>query len=123
MKRALLPVLLMVAVGIAAGSQFVNVRRNLYVQRAAIDAQWAELSAAFDRRAALIANLADLIHQVADPRDRAFADAANAREALARAQAPQSKIAANAQLMNAFARLYLAAEDHPKLTAGEKSAV
>ncbi len=119
MKRVV-SVLLLVAVGIAAGMQFVSVRHNIYLQRAAIDAQWAELSGAFDLRAALIADLADLIRQVADPHDRAFSDAAAARQALLRAQAPQAKIEANANLMNAFARLYLAAEDHPKLTGSEK---
>jgi LemA protein len=115
--RRALSLLLAVSVGIAAGSQFLSVRRNLLAQRAAIDAQWTELSAAFDRRAALVANLADLIKEVADPRDRAFTDIASARQALTEAQSPQSKIEANGRLMNAFARLYLAAEDHPKLTA------
>jgi LemA protein len=120
LKRALIPVLALVAAGIAAGSEFVSVRNNLYAQRAAIDAQWTELSGAFDRRAALIANLAELIRPVANPKDRAFADAEDARKALTGARAPQAKIQANANLMNAFARLYLAAEGHPKLTASAK---
>jgi LemA protein len=105
-----------VAVGIAAGSEFVGMRRNLIAQRAAIGAQWAELSDAFDQRASLVANLADMIRRAADPNDPAFADAASARAALSQAQTPQPKIEANARLMNAFARLYLAAEGHPKLT-------
>jgi LemA protein len=117
LRRVVIPLLLLIAVGIAAGSQFVGMRRNLFTQRKAIDAQWAELSDAFDRRAALIAKLSDLIQQAADPHDRAFADAADARAALSQAQAPQAKIESNAHLMNAFARLYLAAEGHPKLTA------
>jgi LemA protein len=117
LKRAAIAVLLMAAVCIAAGGEFVGVRRSLLVQRAAIGTQWGELSDAFDRRAALIANLADMIQQDADPHDRAFADAANARAALSQTQVPQAKIEANARLMNAFARLYVAAEGHPKLTA------
>jgi LemA protein len=117
LRRVVIPVLLLVIVGIAAGGEFVGIRRNLFTQREAIDAQWGELSDAFDRRAALIANLAELIQQAADPHDRVFADAATARAALSQAQAPQAKIEANAQLMNVFARLYLAAEGHPKLTA------
>ncbi len=120
MKRAIFPVLLLVAVGIAAGSEFIGVRRTLFVQRDAIDAQWGELSGAFDRRAALVANLAEMIQQAADPQDRAFADARSARAELSQAQAPQAKIQANARLMNAFARLYLAAEGHPKLTASAR---
>jgi LemA protein len=116
-RRAVIPVLLLVAVGIAAGSEFVGTRRNLIAQREAIDAQWSELSDAFDQRAALIGKLADMIRHTADPSDRAFADAASAQAALSQAQTPQPKIEANARLMNAFARLYLAAEDHPKLTS------
>jgi LemA protein len=104
-------------VGIAAGSEFVGTRRNLLAQREAIDAQWAELSDSFDQRAALVAKLADMIRHTADPSDRAFADAASAQVALSEAQTPQPKIEANARLMNAFARLYLAAECHPKLTS------
>lgn len=116
MRRAVIPILLLVAVGIAAGSEFVGMRRNLVAQREAIDTQWTELSDAFDQRAALIANLAEMIRQTAGPNDRAFADAASARAELNQAQTPQPKIEANARLMNAFARLYLAAEGHPKLT-------
>ena len=117
MKRAIMPILLMVAVSIAAGGEFVNVRRSLVAQRAEIDEQWDELSAAFESRAALIANLAEMIQPFADPHDRAFSDAASAHAALVQAEAPQAKIEANARLMNAFARLYLAAEGHAKLTS------
>jgi LemA protein len=126
LRRAVIPVLLLVAVGIAAGSEFVGVRRNLIAQREAIDAQWAQVSDAFDERAALVANLADMIRHTADPNNRAFADAAHAqaalsplrvdRLALSQAKSPQQKIEANARLMNAFARLYLEADEHPKLT-------
>jgi LemA protein len=117
LRRAVIPVLLLVAVGIAAGGEFVSMRRNLLAQREAIDGQWVELSDAFDRRAELIANLANMIQRAADPHDRVFADVASARAALSQAQTPEPKIEANARLMNAFARLYLVAEAHPKLTA------
>lgn len=109
--------LLAAAVGIAGGSEFAGVRRSLLIQHAAIDAQWVELSDAFDRRGGLIANLAAMIQPFADRRDSAFLDAINARSGLAAAQTREAKIEANARLMNAFARLYLAAEGHPKLTA------
>jgi LemA protein len=115
LRRAVIAVLLLVAVGIAAGKEFVGMRRNLIAQREAIDGEWAELSDAFDRRAALIAKLTDMI-QTADSKDRAFADAASAQAAMSQAQTPQAKIDANARLMNAFARMYLVADDHPKLT-------
>ena len=117
MRRIVLPFVLLAVVGIAAGGEFLSVRRGLSVQREKIDAQWDSLSAAFDRRSTLIENLASRIQQAADPADRAFTDTASAREALDEAQTPQAKIAANSRLMNAFARLYLAAEGHPKLTA------
>lgn len=115
MRRAVIPFLLLVALGIAAGREFVGVRRNLVAQREAIDGEWAELSDAFDQRAALVAKLTDIIKN-ADSSDRAFADADSAQTAMSQAQTPQAKIDANARLMNAFARMYLVAEDHPKLT-------
>ena len=118
MTRAVISILLLVAVGIAAGAEFVGVRRSLFAQREAIEAQWDELSDAFDSRAALIANLADMIQQAADRHERAFADAAEAQAALSRAQAPQAKIEANARLMNAFARLYLIADGSHKIDDG-----
>jgi LemA protein len=108
----------MVAVGIAAGSEFVGVRRNLFTQRQAIDAQWSGLSDAFDRRAGLIARLADLVRRTGDSQERVFADAADARSALNEAQTPQAKIEANERLMKAFALLYPIAEGYPKLTEG-----
>ncbi len=120
MKRLLVAALLLLLVGAAAGNEFVSVRRNLAAQRQAIDAQWGALSGAFEERATLIAYLGELIAEAAGPQDRAFADAADARQALFEAKAPQQKIEANARLMNAFARLYLAAEGHPKLTASAK---
>lgn len=116
MKRTAIALLLAGAVLGAAIAEFISVRRNLAAQRSAIDAEWIELSGAFEHRAELIGALAQLIQTEADAHDRAFADATNARIALRQAEAPQAKIEANARLMNAFARLYLAAEGHPKLT-------
>lgn len=116
MKRALIAVLLSAAVGLAGGAEFLNIRGNLRNHRSAINAQWKQLSAAFDRRAELIAHLAPMIQASGGPDDPAFADVAAARTALTQAETPQAKIEANGRLMNAFARLYLAAEAHPKLT-------
>jgi LemA protein len=116
LKRAAIGILLILAVGVAAGSEFLGVRRSLAAQRASITAEWDELSDAFDRRAELIGSLAKMIQTAAGTPERVFADASEARTALVEAQTPDAKIAANARLMNAFARLYLAAEGRPKLT-------
>jgi LemA protein len=116
LRRAIIAVLLLIAIGSVASWEFASVRHSLSAQREAIEIQWGELGDAFEARAELIAKLAAMIQQAADPRDRAFDDAANAYAQLSQAQAPQAKIEANSRLMNAFARLYLAAEGHPKLT-------
>jgi LemA protein len=118
LTRAVISILLLIAVSVAAGAEFVTVRRSLFAQREAIEAQWDELSDTFDSRAALIGNLADLVQHTADPHERAFADAAEAQAALSRAQAPQAKIEANSRLMNAFGRLCLIADGYRKLTNG-----
>ena len=115
MKRAVLPILLCMAVGVAAGAEFLNVRGGLRSYRSSINSQWRRLSFAFDRRADLVVNLADLVSPAAGDGERAVADTASARSALAQAETPQQKIEANARLMNALARLYVAAESHPKL--------
>ncbi|HEX3880012.1 MAG TPA: LemA family protein [Bryobacteraceae bacterium] len=116
MKRILLPAALVVVFGIAAGSEFVSVRRNLSNQRAVIDSQWDELSDALEDRAELVANLAGMIQRVENPHDSAVEDATESSKKLKDAQAREEKIAANARLMTAFARLYLEAERRPKLT-------
>lgn len=108
---------LILAAGVAAGGEFLGVRRELAKQRASIAVEWDEMSNAFDRRAELIARLAEKIQTAAGPRDRVFADTAEARKSLVAAQTAEAKIEANARLMNAFARLYLVAEEHPQLTA------
>lgn len=117
MKSAVLPVLLSVTLGVAAGAEFLNVRSALKVYRSSINAQWRQLSLAFDRRGELVANLAALIQPEVGAEERAIADTTAAREALGQAETPQQKIEANARLMNALARLYVAAEAYPKLTA------
>ena len=119
MKRTALFLILFVAIGVFAGAQFLDVRRNLISQRALIEIQWAELSDAFDQRAALVASFADLVKKASNAQDRVFIDEANAQAAFAQARAPQAKIEANSQLVNALARLYVAAEAHPKLTSSE----
>jgi LemA protein len=118
-KRAVLFLFLFTAIGIFVGTQFLSVRRNLVSQRALIEAQWAELSDAFDQRAELVAHFTDVVKQGSNSQDRVFTDEANAQSAFAHALAPQAKIEANSQLMNAFARLYVVAEAHPKLTSSE----
>ncbi len=120
MKRAVLFLVLFAAVGILAAGQFLSVRRNLTAQRAAIEDEWGELSGAFDHRAELIAKFTGVVRDGSGSADRVFTDAANAQAAFAQAQAPQAKIEANSQLINAFARLFVVAEGHPKLTSSEK---
>jgi len=116
LKRAAIVIILILAGGVAAGAEFLGVRRNLAAQRAAIDEQWEELSAAFDHRAELVGNLAALIGTAGGSEDRAPADASAASGSLLAAPSPEAKIEANSRLMNALARLYLIADQHAKLT-------
>jgi LemA protein len=119
MKIALVIVLILVIAAVAFGGKFVGIRNDLVNQREAINAQWAQVDVALQRRADLIPNLVETVKGFARHETEVFTAIANARAAMAGARNPQERIAANDQLSNALGRLLVVTENYPQLRSNE----
>jgi LemA protein len=117
LKRALLAITVLVLAALGAAG-WTNARSGLTAQREAIRAEWPNVAAALQRRADLVANLAQSVKRAAGPANPVFERIANACASLSSGVSPQVKIRANSELMRAFAGLLLLTERYPKLTAG-----
>jgi LemA protein len=118
-KTALIILLILVIAAVAFGGKFVGIRNDLVTQREAITAQWAQVDVALQRRADLIPNLVETVKGFAKHETEVFTAIANARAAMAGAQTPQQRIAANDQLSNALGRLLVVTENYPQLRSNE----
>jgi LemA protein len=118
--KAVLVVLLVLAMlAVGLGGKFVSVRNNLVTQREAVNAQWAQVDVALQRRADLIPNLVETVKGFAKHETEVFKDIADARAALINGRTPQEKIQANDQLSGALSRLLVIAENYPQLRSNE----
>ena len=116
MARALLAIVLLALAALAAGG-WVNARNGLRGQRTAIQSEWPNVAGALERRADLVATLAQTVKVAAGASNPVFQDIAAAREALSSGSTAQQKIQANSRLMQAFANLFLLTERYPKLNS------
>jgi LemA protein len=118
-KPALIVILVVAAVVLLAGGQYVSSRNELATEREAVNAQWADVDVVLQRRADLIPNLVATVKGIAQHETEVFKDIADARAALAGGRTPQEKIQANQQLDGALARLLVIAENYPQLRSNE----
>jgi LemA protein len=116
LARALFAIIVLVLAAIAAGG-WVHARNGLTGQREAIHSEWPNVAGALERRADLVANLAQTVEYVAGQSNPVFNDIAAAHAALSSGATAQQKIQANSRLMQAFANLFLLTERYPKLNA------
>jgi len=119
MKIALvvLGVLVLIALGVfgwAAGS-----RNTLVTEREAVNAAWAQVDVALQRRADLIPNLVETVKGFAKQEQAVIKEVTDARAALGGARTPSDKIAANGQLDSALSRLLVVVENYPQLKSNE----
>jgi LemA protein len=119
MKSALIVLGLLLALGAALGVQLIGSRNDLVVKREAIEAAWAQVDVALQRRADLIPNLVNTVKGFAEQEKDIFTNIANARAALTSARTPAEKITANGQLDSALARLLMVVENYPQLRSNE----
>ena len=119
MKIGLIVVAVLLLVGMGACSKFVSVRNDLVTQREAVNAAWAQVDVALQRRADLIPNLVETVKGFAKHETEVFKNIADARAALGGARTPQEKIAANDQLSGALSRLLVITENYPQLRSNE----
>jgi LemA protein len=119
MKWLAVVVLVLAVAAALLGSQFVGVRNQLVTDRESIQASWAQVDVALQRRADLVPNLVETVKGFAAQEKDVFASIANARAALAGARTPQEKIQANSQLDSALSRLLVVVENYPQLRSSE----
>ena len=119
MKTALVVILVAVVLLFAGAGKFVSVRNDLVTQREAVNAQWAQVDVALQRRADLIPNLVETVKGFAKHESEVFKNIADARAALINGRTPQDKMAANDQLSTAISRLLVISENYPQLKSSE----
>lgn len=119
MKILLVIVGILLLVGIMFGGKFVSVRNELATQNVAIEAAWAQVDVALQRRADLIPNLVSTVKGFAAQEKSVIDSVTAARAALGGARTPQEKIAANTQLDSAISRLLVISENYPNLKSNE----
>ena len=101
------------------GGKLIGNRNELVVKREAIEASWAQVDVALQRRSDLIPNLVSTVKGYATQEKEIFTNIANARSALSGARTNGEKIAANSQLDSALARLLVVVENYPQLKSNE----
>ncbi len=106
-------------VGLLVGGKLVSVRNELVTQRNAIEAAWAQVDVALQRRADLIPNLVETVKGFAAQERQVIQSVTEARAALLGARTPQERMAANAQLDSAIGRLLVVVENYPQLKSNE----
>lgn len=98
---------------------FVSRRNVMVQQREAITAAWAQVDTVIQRRADLIPNLVETVKGIAAQEREVFSNIAQARAAMAGAQTPGERIAANDQLSGALSRLLVIVERYPDLKSNQ----
>ena len=102
-----------------AGSTYFDHRNVIVTKKEAIKANWSQVDVVLQRRADLIPNLVETVKGYAAHEQKIYEDLANARAALMGGRTPADKIAANAQMDSALARLLVVVENYPNLKANE----
>jgi len=119
MKIALGVVALIVLLVLVFGGSLMGSRNELVTERNAVEAAWAQVDVALQRRADLIPNLVETVKGFAKQEQTVIQSVADARAALGGARTPSEKIAANGQLDTALSRLLVVVENYPNLKSNE----
>lgn len=115
MKIALIILGILVAIVLLFGMSVIGTRNELVTQKNTVEAAFAQVEAALQRRADLIPNLVETVKGFASQEKDVIASVANARAALSGARTPAEKISANGQLDGALSRLLVVVESYPQL--------
>ena len=119
MKIALVVVGVLILIVLAFGASLISVRNELVTERAAVDAAWAQVDVALQRRADLIPNLVETVKGFAKQEQTVIKSVTDARAALGGARSPEEKMQANRQLDGALSRLLVVVENYPQLKSNE----
>ncbi len=104
---------------IIVGASFWGTYNSLVTKNQAIDAQWAQVEAQYQRRFDLIPNLVESVKGYMTQEKTIFAQLADARTRYAGAQTPDAKAAAGSEVETALGRLLVIMENYPTLRSVE----
>jgi LemA protein len=124
MGKGLLAVLgffgLLVVGLLMAGCSYVSTKNTIVQKDQAVKSMWSEVDVQLQRRADLIPNLVETVKGFTKEESSVFAEIANARTGYMNAQTPQDKIAANAQIDGALAKVLVLTENYPQLRSSDQ---
>jgi LemA protein len=119
MKVALIVIGLVVVVAIGVFGWAMGSRNTLVTDRESVNASWAQVDVALQRRSDLIPNLVETVKGFAKQEQAVIKEVTDARAALGGARSPSEKIQANSQLDGALSRLLVVVENYPQLKSNE----
>jgi LemA protein len=119
MKGLLIGLGVVVLAVLLVGGSLMSARNDLVAERESINAAFAQVDTALQRRNDLIPNLVETVKGMASHEQAVIDSVTKARAAMAGAQTPAEKIAANAQLESALSRLLVVVENYPQIKANE----
>jgi len=119
MKSAIVVLVVLLIVAFLFGSSYFSRRNQMAIKRETVNAAWAQVDVALQRRADLIPNLVETAKGFAIQEQTVFGEIANARAALLSAKTPTDKIAANGQLDSAMMKFLVVVERYPDLKSNE----
>jgi LemA protein len=119
MKIVLVVLAVIVLVVLMIGGSLMGTRNELVTERESVNASWAQVDVALERRSDLIPNLVETVKGFATHEQSVIDSVTSARAALGGARTPSEKIAANSQLDGALSRLLIVVENYPTLKSNE----
>jgi LemA protein len=119
MKIGLIIVGVLLLFFLILGGSLMSARNSLVAERESINGAWAQVDTVLQRRADLIPNLVETVKGFTTHEEAAIDSVTKARAAMAGAQTPSEKIAANDQITSALRGLLVVVENYPNLKANE----
>ena len=124
MSKGILAVLgfmgLLVLGVLMAGCSYVSAKNQMVAKDQTVKSQWSEVDVQLERRVDLIPNLVETVKGFTKEENSVYAEISNARTGMMNAQTPADKIAANAQVENALAKVLVLTENYPQLRSSEQ---
>jgi len=103
-----------------AGCSFVSAKNQMVAKDQEVKSKWSEVDVQLERRGDLIPNLVETVKGFTKEENSVYAEISNARTGMMNAQTPADKIAANAQVENALAKVLVLTENYPQLRSSEQ---
>ena len=124
MRRGSLVLLVVIGVFVIAGlfvyGSFKSAQNQMVQKQQEVQSKWSDVDVNLQRRADLIPNLVETVKGFTKEENSVYADIANARAGLLRANTPEGKIQANGALDSAFGRLLALTENYPQLRSSDQ---